>query len=291
MRDVRKPIIIFGTGRTGSTLLHDMISRHDEVAWLSALCDRYPSRPGLSRALLMAVDYPGFGTILRKRIGPAECYNFWETHCRGFARPFRDLLPADVTLRTKVQLRGVLSGVLTSKRKRLVIKITGWPRTGFFSTLFEDAKFIHIMRDGRAAAYSLMHMPNWLGWRGPENWRWGPLPPALLEEWERHDRSFVALAGIQWRILMQAAEKARQFARQDSYLEVKYEQLCEEPMIVLEDVARVCELEWSNGFQKELHRYTLRSANHKWREGLTDAQRRELEEVMRPALRRYGYVE
>jgi hypothetical protein len=96
----------------------------------------------------------------------------------GFRRPCRDLLPQDVTLKKKEAIQNVVAQMLTRKRNRLVVKITGWPRIGFLKEIFPDAKFIHILRDGRAVANSYINVPFWWGWRGLANWRWGPLTPS-----------------------------------------------------------------------------------------------------------------
>lgn len=72
-----------------------------------------------------------------------------------------------MTVEIKRKLPVVLSKTLTKKRNRLLFKITGWPRVGFLHEIFEDAKFIHLIRDGRAVAYSLLQQPWWEGWRGP----------------------------------------------------------------------------------------------------------------------------
>ena len=84
----------------------------------------------------------------------------------GFSEPCRDLVRTDVTTRVKRQVRAAMGMMLTHKRNRLLLKITGWPRLGFLNEMLEDAKFIHLVRDGRAVASSL-HVDFWRGWYGP----------------------------------------------------------------------------------------------------------------------------
>src|SRR5213078_3203453 len=102
----------------------------------------------------------------------------------------------------------ILARILGRRRHRLLVKITGWPRVGYLRAIFPDARFIHLIRDGRAVANSLIHTDFWRGWAGPSKWQWGEMGAEHHEEWERHGRSFVALAGIQWKIMMGAIRQA-----------------------------------------------------------------------------------
>lgn len=64
-------------------------------------------------------------------------------------------------------------------------KFTGWPRAGFAHAIFPEARFRHVIRDGRAVANSLIQMSWWSGFGGPENWKWGQLSDEDLSAWKR----------------------------------------------------------------------------------------------------------
>lgn len=285
------PIIVVGAGRTGSTIFHDMLSKHPNLAWLpGTICNSFPDNPALIRLLMRGLDYPIVGKLLRRRATPAECYPFWEHHCKGFTKPYRDLTAYDVTERTKRRVPQVLSKILTEKRDRLLVKITGWPRIGFLSEIFKNAKFIHVMRDGRAVANSMTDVHFWRGWEGPQNWGWGELSLAWKEEWDRYDQSFAVLAAIQWKILMDAMENAKSALSSENFLEIKYEDLCSDPISIFKGVTEFCDLKWTLAFQRELERHQLRNTNDKFKRELTAKQRSDLEEVLRDYLRRYNYL-
>jgi sulfotransferase family protein len=284
------PIIIVGAGRSGSTLLHRMLCKHPNFAWLpGAVCRRFPKNPGLYRLFMRGLDYPILGRQLEK-IGPGECYRFWEYHCKGFSAPYRDLVAGDVTEGTKGRIRDAMSKIPTQKRYRLLIKITGWPRIGFLSEIFKDAKFIHMMRDGRAVANSLLHVYFWTGWKGPENWGWGQLSPAQQEEWDRYEQSFAVLAAIHWKLLMDSMENAKTLVSGENFLELKYEQLCSDPLGALGKVTEFCHLDWTGDFERKLATLQVRNTNYKFQRDLTAEQQSDVEEVLGDYLRRYGYL-
>src|SRR5262245_59764101 len=165
--NIEKPIFIVGIGRSGTTVFHEMLAQHPHAAWLSRLCDDYPSKPLRNRRLMQAVDYPLIGRYLRQRFKPLECYSFWERHCIGFSKPCRELVAADVAEFAMKRIRNALRRMQTSKRRRLDAKITGWPRLGYLQQIFGDAKFIHLVRDGRAVVNSRLQESWWPGWEGP----------------------------------------------------------------------------------------------------------------------------
>src|SRR5918997_5351006 len=132
--ETKDPIIVVGAGRTGTTVFHQMLSEHPHLAWLPGrICARFPDRLELSRLFMKGLDYPLVGELLKRRVHPGESYPFWEYHCKGFSAPYRDLVAADVTEKTKRRGRGAVSGITTEKRERLLLKITGGARVGFLS--------------------------------------------------------------------------------------------------------------------------------------------------------------
>jgi hypothetical protein len=286
----QKPIFIISVGRSGSTLLHHVLCEHPDAAWLSWLCRIFPARPAVNGVYMRTLDVPGLRAVLRRLIYPGEWYGFWESCWPGFAASCRDPNASDVTERVRAKALRAVAQTVTPRRRRFIAKITGWPRVGFLQAVFEDARFVHIVRDGRPVVSSLLQVDWWRGWQGPSNWRWGDLTPSQAAEWERHDRSFVALAAIQWKILMDATERARQLVEEDRFLEVRYEDLCANPPATLRTIADFCELRWTPRFARRVAGYQIENQNHKWRAALDDQQREVLERCLAEHLARYGYA-
>ncbi|MBD3868854.1 MAG: sulfotransferase [Acidobacteria bacterium] len=286
---LEQPIFIIGIGRSGSTVVHNILAHHPNLSWLSAVGKRYPAKPGRNRMLMQALDVPVLGSMLAKRFTPWECFDFWEHHAKGFRRTCRDLVPGDVTERNKKKMRKVLAELTTPKRNRLMFKATGWPRIGYLREIFPDARFIHVLRDGRAVVNSMINVGWWLGYQGPQNWRWGELNEEHKAEWERHNRSYVALAAIQWKIAMEAVEQGRQYLGDDQFFELRYETLLSDPVNTMRRVLEFAGLPWRDSFQRSVESYGLRNMNVRWTSELTVDQQQTVQDVLAPALHRLNY--
>jgi hypothetical protein len=284
-----KPIILVGTGRCGSTIFHRLLATHPQLMWLSGFALKYPTKPDWNRWAVTAVGNPLVRRLLGDKIRPGECYRFWDTYAYGFSEPCRDLVRADVTPRVKKQVRAVLERMLTPRHNRLLVKITGWPRIGYLNEIFEDAKFVHIVRDGRAVASSLLHVNFWRGWYGPHGWRAGLLSPEDQATWEGYDRSFTALAGLEWRIQMRAIEAARRALDPKLFLEIKYEAFCEQPLETYRRVLEFAELPQSAELERQVKAASIKSTSNRWRDDLTAGQQAMLNDLLREDLLRYGY--
>jgi hypothetical protein len=243
----------------------------------------------MNRLAMRLIDLPLPSRYVRKVLYTGEYYPFWDYHCRGFGDPCRDLCKEDVTNKAKVVVREVMGKMLSSKRDRLLIKITGWPRISFLKEIFPDAKFIHVYRDGRAVASSWLQVWWWAGWKGPENWRRGKLTPEQEQKWQQSGKSFVVLAAMEWEILMAAYDKAKREVPTNDFMEIRYEDLCQNPKQFFRTAMEFGNLEWSTRIEATLNRIPLESANDKWRRDLNEAQQRMLCEYLADSLQRYGY--
>lgn len=286
---VIKPIILIGTGRCGSTALHKLLSLHPHVSWLSDLCNRYPNHPEFNRWLMQAFSLPRVGRLLNASFNPGENYLFWETYSHGFRRPFRDLTACDVTNREKSEVQQAMGSMLTRQRNRLLLKITGWPRIGYLKEIFPQAKFIHIVRDGRAVANSMLAVDFWDGWLGPDRWRWGPLTPEQNKLWEATGKSFVGLAALEWVIMQDAVIKAKSDLASADFLEIRYEDFCADKLDVTKKILQFAELEWTVQYVQSVRHFPVESRNYKWKTDLTTEQQSHLEIIQEHFLRIYGY--
>ncbi|HKV49949.1 MAG TPA: sulfotransferase [Gemmatimonadaceae bacterium] len=290
-KHVRPPVFIIGVGRSGSSVFHRTLCQHPHVAWLSRLLEWAPRSVQRNRLLMHALDFPWVGNWLANHFEPSECYAYWDSLYPGFSEPVRDLVADDVSVDVAPRIIQSFRRQLTDRRSQLVVKITGWSRLDFLYRVFPDARFIHILRDGRPVAASFLRVDWWDGWRGPNQWRYGPLTPAQDDEWRRHNLSFIALAAIQWKILMDAMESAKRACPQAALLELRYEDCCDDPMLLFRRAAEFCELPWLPRFERAVGATRLRSENDKWRRDFTPEQQGVLDTVLHDHLVRYGYAD
>lgn len=285
------PIILFGSGRNGSSALQERLSRHPNIAWISdSFFTRKPYHLEHSRFLMHAIDLPYVGEKIRRRYPPGECYQLWESFSFAFRRPCRDLTAEDVTLADKRSISTEFARLISRQRNRLLLKITGWPRIGYLNEIFPRSHFIHLVRDGRAAAYSLLKIDWWWGWQGPQNWRFGVLSPEDQAIWEKHGKSFIALAGLQWNILCAAAEKAIGLLPAESAVEIRYEDLCADTISGVQNLLKFVGMDLPDSLQNHLERHPFISQNEKWRTELTTRQQDILTEVTGLYLEKYHYI-
>ncbi len=290
-----KPIFIVGHGRCGSTVFHDVLCHHPDVAWFTQFLQKYPHRPYLNAWVNRCFDLPVLSTLAeflaaRRKIYPVEPYRFWEQHCHGFARPHRDLKAKDVIPRVIPPLERAIAKAIPSG-KRLLAKITGWPRMDYLKAIFPDAKFVHIIRDGRAVVSSVLAAPYFDGWSGPYQWARGELSEEQFTQWNASGQSFVVLAAIGWENRMNAFEEAKRDLTDENYFEFKYEDFCENKDTTLKQVVEFLELPaGSTGkFLERTRHIRLKATNDKWKSDLSRQQQADLEAYLKPLLERYGY--
>jgi len=287
-------VFIVGTGRCGSSLLQEALSRHPSIGFLSNFDDRFGTSGRWNQRLYSAVPQ----RLTRKgrmRFAPSEGYRLLDRQVSPvISRTCRDLTESDVTPWVRRQLTAVFAQRHSAQRSALFLhKFTGWPRAGFLKEVFPRARFIHVVRDGRAVSNSLLQMPWWHGWSGPDNWRLGRLPAPYAQLWERHDRSFVVLAGLYWRVLMDAHEDAqRRMDGDGAWTSVRYEDLVAKPQATLSSLLEWVGLEWTRTSARRMAAYEfspVRSAA--FRRDLSQQQLQQLQDVLFPTLLRYGYVD
>lgn len=279
---VERPIFVVGTGRSGSTMFHDIITYHENVAWFSVLLSKFPKKIKLNRFYLQCLDIPLLGSLFRKKLIPSETYTFWETHVRGFSRPFRDLRADDVSIKTKRNLPELFSKTLTKKRNRLLIKITGWSRIGFINEIFPDALFIHITRDPRPTVNSFLNVDFWKGWEGPQKWRFGELNDAEKLLWNKYDQSFAALASIGWIKMIQSVNEARKHIPDNRFLEIQYVDLCENPHDTFKKIYEFAGLKESRKIKRVLKTKKIISKDQSWVRDLNETQKKAINDILAP---------
>ncbi|MCW2876627.1 MAG: Sulfotransferase family protein [Sphaerisporangium sp.] len=284
---------LLGTGRCGSTLLYEALTRHPHVGFPTNLDDRLRHVPPPVRRFGAAMHRWSWPDFPPKRVRPSEVQAALARDVSPMVvDPFRELVAADVTPWLARRMRVFFQDRAASERvNRYVHKFTGWPRAAFLHEIFPQARFVHIVRDGRAVANSWLQMSWWRGHLGPSGWHYGTLPEAYTEEWDGEGQSMIHLAGIGWKILMDAYKLTRAGVPAHLWLEVRYEDLIADPRKQARVILEFLDLPWTSSFERGFGRHTFMAGRvDAFRRDLTPGQVEQLNRSLGPHLAELGYA-
>jgi hypothetical protein len=287
-----RPVCIFGTGRSGTTLLFKLLCSHPAVGWFSNYTNRFPRLTCLA-AVSRVLNYDWARTHLNEawslRPRPCESYRLYNHLTDGLmAEPGRPLSAADATDSIIRRYRRCVAAHLQYQGKRkFVQKHTGYPHAGFLDAILPDACFINVVRDGRAVARSMVNVRWWDGTM--KSWWWGPMDAADQAEYLASGREPIVLAAIAWKTLMRRNADARALLPDGRYMELRYHDLVNDPSGTIERVTEYCELEPSALFARRVMAVPIRDEDSKWRRDLSARQIALLEQCLEADLVRYGF--
>lgn len=269
------PIVIVGTGRCGSTLLHRLLARHGELGWLSPLNETLPDQTWLA-ALSRAYDWPLPDRLKRAKAFPKpyEAYRFWEHYLPGFSRRDRPPTAADVPAAGIGPVRRACERIVRRQhRERLLVKVTGWSRIEYFDRIFPGVLFVSLRRDPRSVVSSWVQA----GWldvtSAPESpgWEWGPVPDAYMRAWRELGEDPTLSASVKIRLDLDDID--RNVARlPERCHELSYEQLIADPERALRSLCEFCELGWNSDFERIVGETRFYDSRNTWRRHLTEVQ-------------------
>jgi len=268
-------LFVLGTGRCGSTLLAQILATHPEIGWVSELPRRLARAGRILRLPRRAETYD----LLGQEVSPM------------LVDPFRDLTAEDAAPWLERRLRRFFEDrAQRDNRPVFMHKFTGWPRARLLAAVFPDARFVHVVRDGRSVANSYVQIRWWQGYRGAPGWTFGDLTEQESKQWEATKYSWPYLAGLEWKRLMDAFETARSEIGPERWLDVRYEDLVARPTKETTTVLQFAGLDAWEGLERELARLGVTA-------GRADAYRDELrpedvallDSLLGPTLEHWGY--
>jgi len=275
MTKVQNPIVIVGTGRCGSTLLHRVLALHSTLGWLSTFNEVFPKQTWLSCfSNLYRTPIPANIRHLPFFPKPFEAYKFWEQYLPNFGRRDIPQTPEDVPESAINPVREVLTKVLRYQgRERLLIKVTGWSRIALFNEIFPDARFIFLNRDHRSVVSSWIQA-GWLDVTSSidsEDWQWGEVPPPYRKVWQDLGMGPILSAAVKIQLDLDDIHKnMAQFP--DRCYRLEYKDFVSRPGQTLQGIAEFCGLPWLECYQHKIASLKFYDTANKWRKYLSASQ-------------------
>jgi hypothetical protein len=273
---LRRPILIVGTGRCGSTMLHRLIALHADVGWLSTLNEAHPTQAWLSVCSKLYRSNRFTREIKHKRYFPKpfEAYEFWEHFLPGFSRRDKPQTAEDVYAEGIDPVRRAVAQVMKYQGgERFLAKVTGWSRMAYFDRIFPDAMFVFLNREPRGVVSSWIQA----GWldvtSSPESdtWQWGPVPEPYFQLWKELGGSPILSAALKIQMdLDDIRANVAQFPQRS--FELQYEDLVTQPNSSLRALCEFTDLPWTAQFEGVIDAMPFYNPKDKWRKHLSEDQ-------------------
>ena len=267
-----KPILIIGAPGSGTTLLHQTLCSHRDVAYITHNMLRAGIRKhgrlvgDRRRALLMLQNLIHRDPASNNPLGDALWIKYFGDYNYMTEKDYSEEM-ADYFRKKVLQVQNLWG------RPRFVDKtLVNCFRVRLLNSIFPDAKFIHTIRDGRAVAFSILNKIDIAGDRfalfdvGFKD---------ILGDKYKPDRSELYNYGLAWAEFVRKGREANAVA-QNRYYEVRYEKLATEPYDELRNIVDFCELEWYSEFEEKIP--PTQNMNEKWKQKASKEQRIDLEE-------------
>ncbi|MEM7208540.1 MAG: sulfotransferase [Pseudomonadota bacterium] len=294
MSDETNLVFMVGTGRCGSTLAHELLCRNENVGFISNIDDRFGALDLKGRYNSAVYRNLPFSFTLKGRVrfAPSEAYKLISRKTGIYAEPFRDLQKGDVTPWQRQLWRDFFH--IRNQRQECTVfshKYTGWSRIGYFAEIFPNARFVNIVRDGRAVCNSFLQMPWWDGYSGPYKWIYGILPDEYKERWHAGGDKFHELAAYCWKILINSYSTHHDLLQSGRLLEVRYEDLLDDHIGVMRDICAFSNITVTEKFENQLSKQKIYSSRkNSYQYDLEPWQVSDIEEIIAPELQRYAYI-
>jgi Sulfotransferase family len=213
-----KPIFILGCGRSGTTILGKIISRHRQILYLNE--PRYMWVKAYQQS-----DISSEQAAIRE--GRLDLDN-------SICSPHQSRI---------IQRMFSLALSLYGK-KILVDKLPEHAfRIPFLLGVFPDARFIHVIRSGVDVARSIEQLILQSKWYGWNNYKWNELRRlASAFPWGKaavqHCETNYQRGLLEWRLSLEYAFEHLAGLPPERYLVIRYERLLEDPLEICEDIQK-----------------------------------------------------
>lgn len=285
-----RPVFIVGSPRSGTGVLHQLLRLHPRLAWITPVTSRalahdsfFFEGPRTARCIERTVRLLPDAIIPHFYRGPfdgslrvpglpetSEGAAIWNSGCPEGDDDYLD--ETAVTPAARSYFREVVQWHcryhtrprFVNKRPQNVLRMR------YLHAIFPDAFFVHLVRDGKATAASILSRRR-AG--GESNW-WGARPPG----WQTLlDEPPIVQCAWQWQMCVRIGRRDAMKTGRARYHELTYEALTESPEKTLTQLLTAVDLPTDEFFTPQVDRYVaqLENRNDGWKSRL-DATERDL---------------
>jgi len=294
------PLFLVGVPRSGTTLIYKLLCLHPDAAYISNWMRTAPAVPALALANRLTPRFADtrrttwFGAdranayvngepmAWRKQLfpRPVEGEPFYRS-C-GIAVPDSAGRPDMGRLQ---RLPGMLGAVCRYGGGRVFVSkyLANNHHIPALAELFPSARFVSIVRDGRAVACSLSRV-HW--WPDLTVWWYGGTPG----RWQAEGRDPWELCARHWVRELAVLEQGLAAVPAARRLEIRYEALVAEPVATMRQLAAFAGLADRWDWVQELARLRYPNRNERWYSRLDPQVRGRIEAIQGDDLRRLGYL-
>lgn len=283
-------IFIIGESRSGKTLLGNLISIHKDTCWFSNISDKFVYirfLPMLHRIR----DLPLVGEKIKKCIvngngpkfipRPSEGGKIYHKYCKFEYSCWTTEKDLDHYYASSLQKIIENHQKFTKKRFFINDQSANLQRIRQMAKIFPNARFIHVIRDGRAVANEIIKT-SW--WNSNKIWWYGNCP----EIWERSGRDPVVLGGLDWKNSIEVILNNKALFEK-RYLEIRYEDLTKNTKKYLYQALKFCGLSWYCNYSKLIPE-KIKNYNDRYKQELSQDQINKLNYEIGDLLTDLGYT-
>lgn len=250
---IKDAVIIHGPGKSGTTLLNDILALHPDLFWISTYVNRHPQFTGLSFLNnIQSIELlERYSRNIKKIARPAEPFQFFSYYIRDFRF---NLSTFDSNEIMKLQQALTTVGEF-QKGERFITKITGPSRTDFLEQIFEDPFVIWIDREPKAIIASYFKY----------KWRYKTRQDEFAAK-SKKDLIKEYTEYYNW--IKTEKDRLKKFR----FKRVTYEDLVENPNEFFENLCMFLNLDYTSGFQKTIDSWDIRNNTNEQYKNLFNEQ-------------------
>lgn len=306
------PIILIGCPRSGTTITLYIMALHKQVAWVSNYLHKQPQNENVT-FWNRVYDIPFWGkrfytqsTQKKTKLGkvfkhylpyPVEPWNFWNHYLENFQwerggdiTP-RRRTPDDISKEEIIKIQRAVHTVMKKQgKKRFLSKYTDFPRMKYLMKAFPNARFIHIVRDGRAVAASYqtkIEKNKWNTWNEKEWWASG-WPDQWQTNWRENGSMMLGFVAYQWKFFVSEILKDAKSIPSGQYIEIKYKDIIDSPLDTFNEIFDFSSLSPCPKVDWYLRNINLGDMNKKWMNKYTRDEKEVLNSIIsEPQLKQF----